>query len=273
MRNERNLSDSASALSTGKKSRRRLGWAFGTAIGIALSVYVVRGVLDAREAARQMNCKGHLGQIQLALHNYHDTFGCFPPAFIADANGKPMHSWRVLILPFLDSSPVYSQYRFDEPWDGPNNRKLAEQYNSDIFHCPSGPHTRDSVFTDYVAVVGPGTAFPDDKSTNLTEFQDGVENTILLVEMADSNIHWMEPRDLRSEEMSYLVNDPARPSISSPHPQGPAVVFADEIRAYRLRSSVRTETLKALTTIGGQEPVLKDRLVRSDSRFGQYIAE
>jgi hypothetical protein len=98
--------------------------------------------------------------------------------------------------------------------------------------------------------------------------RDGPENTILLAEISNSDIHWMEPRDLRADEMSFTINDPTRPSISSPHSRGPAVVFADSIRAYRIDRSLRPETLKALTTIAGGEPVLKWRLVRQNPRLG-----
>ena len=71
-----------------------------------------------------MTCKNNLKQIALALHNYHQANGCFPPAYIADKNGRPMHSWRVLILPYLELDHLYKQYNFNEPWDGPNNKKL-----------------------------------------------------------------------------------------------------------------------------------------------------
>src|SRR5262245_15742705 len=76
------------------------------------------------EAARRMQCSNHLKQIGLALQNYHDTFGSFPPAYIADSKGQPIHSWRVLILPFIEQRQLYDKYRFDEPWDGPNNSNL-----------------------------------------------------------------------------------------------------------------------------------------------------
>ena len=62
----------------------------------------------------------------MAVANYHETYGCFPPAYVADRDGKPMHSWRVLILPFLEQRELYNAYNFAEPWDGPNNRKLAD---------------------------------------------------------------------------------------------------------------------------------------------------
>ena len=67
----------------------------------------------------------NLKQIAMALQCYHQANGCFPPAYIADKTGKPMHSWRVLILPYLDRDDLYKAYNFTEPWDGPNNKKLA----------------------------------------------------------------------------------------------------------------------------------------------------
>lgn len=74
-------------------------------------------VQSAREAARRASCSNNLRQIGLAMHNYHDKYNCFPPAFLPDENGKPKHSWRVLLLPFLDEKSLYAEYRFDEPWE------------------------------------------------------------------------------------------------------------------------------------------------------------
>ena len=240
---------------------------------ISLGIGLVRLVNQAREAARNSQCQGRMNQLTFALFNYHETYKCFPPAFIPDENGKPMHSWRVLILPFLDLKKEYNEYDFSEPWDGPNNRKLADKVDMHWFQCASGPNYETSLTTDYVVVVGPGTAFPGSQSTSAKDFRDGLENSILLVEIANSNIQWMEPRDLNFDKMSFVVNDFQRPSISSPHPCGPAVVFADGIRAYRLAPSLRAETLKALTTIAGHEPVTKDKLLRPDEKCYRRLAE
>src|SRR4029453_12945484 len=76
-------------------------------IGVAL---LLPAVQQAREAARRTQCKNNLKQIGLALHNYADVYGSFPPAYIADETDKPMHSWRVLILPFLDQDQLYKEY-------------------------------------------------------------------------------------------------------------------------------------------------------------------
>ena len=79
-------------------------------------------------------------------------------------------------------------------------------------------------------------------------------------EITNSDIHWMEPRDLDFDQMSFRVDDPEQPGISSPHSCGPAVVFADSIRAYRLDQSLHPETIKAMLTISGGEGVIKDGL-------------
>ena len=63
----------------------------------------------------------------MAVANYHDTYGRFPAAYVADRDGRPMHSWRVLILPLLEQRTTYDAYDFAEPWDGPNNRRLADR--------------------------------------------------------------------------------------------------------------------------------------------------
>ena len=68
-------------------------------------------VAEPRENARRVQCCIHLKQIALSLHNYHDVYKAFPPAFVADASGKPVHSWRVLILPFLGQEHPVQELR------------------------------------------------------------------------------------------------------------------------------------------------------------------
>ena len=70
-----------------------------------------RAIWHAREDARRADCVGHLAQLALALENYRESYGKYPPAYIADKNGKPMHSWRVLILPFIQQQSLYAAVR------------------------------------------------------------------------------------------------------------------------------------------------------------------
>ena len=199
-------------------------------------------------------CMSNLKQIGVALHNYHNRYGSFPPAYIADEDGKPMHSWRVLLLPYMEEGFLYEKYRFDEPWDGPNNRTLHDYYAPYNIPCNySCPANTNTNVTSYVAVVGPGTAWPDDKSTKLGDFADGASNTIMIVEMANSGIHWMEPRDLHVLKMHPWINAKSSQAISSNHPGGACVLFADG-SVYFLPTGFLPK-LNALLTIDGGEEV------------------
>jgi hypothetical protein len=125
-------------------------------ISCCLTAFLLLPAVEAaQEAARRMQCSGNLCAISLGLHNYHDHYGCFPPAIVKDADGKPMHSWRVLLLPFLSEYNLYNKYRMDEPWDGPNNRKLLGSMPS-VYRCPSAGHDGKSSreCASYLAVVG-----------------------------------------------------------------------------------------------------------------------
>ncbi|HEV3339665.1 MAG TPA: DUF1559 domain-containing protein [Pirellulales bacterium] len=222
--------------------------------GILLAL-LLPAVQAAREAARRSQCMNNLQQISLALQNYHDVNGTFPPAYFADANGKPMHSWRVLILPYLEQKALYDRYHFDEPWDGPNNRQLADLIPPP-YRCPlDGTVAPGSTATSYAAITGPGTIFDGETATRFSSITDGTSNTILVVETT-AGINWMEPRDLDINSMTFQINaSPAE--ISSHHPGAAMVGFADG-HVSSLPQSVTAQVLRALITRAGNEPITGD---------------
>src|SRR5690606_37093732 len=105
---------------------------------------------------------------------------------------------------FLESSTFYMQYRFEEPWNGPNNRQLHNFGFHRLYSCPSQKSQIENA--SYLAVIGLGTAWPDDgRSTDfLTE--QGREPMLIIVEVRNSGIHWMEPRDLHIDDITAGVN-------------------------------------------------------------------
>ena len=187
---------------TGRKAIVATG--FAIIAGGALFVFG-RAIVTAREAARFESCRNNLKQIALALHKYHDAFDSFPPAVVYGPDGKPWHSWRVLIAPQLECSDFYSRYRMDEPWNGPNNQKLVAEQVWPVFHCSTDPS--DPSNTSYLAVVGEGTLWPTDDAASLDDATDPSATVIHVVEVSDSGVHWMEPRDLRLDSMSFRLNE------------------------------------------------------------------
>ena len=175
-------------------------WLF---VAIALAVFCLCGggilvalllpaVQASREAARRMQCSNNLKQIGLAMHNYHDVYKGFPAAYIADENGKPLHSWRVALLPYLEQQHLYEQYNFNEPWDSPNNLQVAQQM-PEVFRCPDAPSAPGSNLTNYVVIVGDPSQKPiqslflPNHWTNFSEITDGTSNTIMVVETSTSS--------------------------------------------------------------------------------------
>ena len=219
-----------------------------------------------RGAARATQCRNNLREFGLALHNYHDEYGSFPPAFVVADDGMRVHSWRTLVLPYLDEGPLYKEYNFDEGWDGPNNSALGSGDEIYAGCCPSDRSIDNQRrLTNYVAVVGEETAWRPDGVRRIEDFKDGTSNTILLVEVTPASVNWFEPRDLDFDNMSFRINDPDRPSLSSHH-----VIKADwsweEEKRYvhvlmadgssrRLPASTPPEVVRALLTIDGGENV------------------
>jgi hypothetical protein len=214
---------------------------------IALMVPAFR---QAGEAARRSQCKNNLKQIGLALHNYHEQYGSFPPAFVADANGKPMHSWRVLILPQLDQGALYNEYNFSEPWDGPNNSRLMNRMPN-IYACPSHGNAPGSSTTAYAAIFGEHCVFRGAQPVGLKDITDGSSNTILVGEATGAQIPWMKPDDV-DVKLHPTIGD--KQGLSSDHAGGIHVVIADGSVRF-LSQNINSQTLQALFTRDGDEKI------------------
>jgi prepilin-type processing-associated H-X9-DG protein len=226
-----------------------------------LALLVVMGVVVAtmmptfnasQDAAMQLQCRRNLQQIGRAFQLYHDDHGCFPPAYLADENGRPMHSWRVLILPQLGEDAIYEQYNFDQPWDSPENRDLAQSM-PDVYGCPSDWGTW-SAETSYMMLVGPETISDGTGTTSLDEITDPKDRTIVLVETSGNLADWIEPTDLEVEGLTFRVNDPACEGIQSNHPGGAHVLFADGSIRF-LPNSIGETDVEALSTIDENEQI------------------
>ena len=179
---------------------------------------------EMREAARRMQCSGHFSQLGLAFHNYHDIHGSFPPAYTVDENGKPLHSWRVLLLPFMEQSELYKKIRLDEPWNSEYNRQFHDIQLS-MYQCPSRHHRKmKTANCDYSVVIGEETVFPGAATVKYEDITDGLPDTILVVERMVP-ICWMDPNnEIRFDIACEGINKHTL-GIGSAHPGGANVCF------------------------------------------------
>ncbi len=224
---------------------------------VILFLYATLSSLNTRghlEVHRRSACVNNLKQIGIALYNYHGSHKVFPPAYIADAQGKPMHSWRVVLLPYFEDDStrqLAEQYNFDEPWNSPHNRALAGAMPA-VYRCPSDES--NTTQANYAAVVGPQTGWPGTHGINARDVADGTSNTIAVVEVANAGIHWMEPRDLTFEQAAQGINPRgATACISSNHTDGANVLLFDASVHY-LQNDIPPDLLRALLTANGGEP-------------------
>lgn len=189
--------------------------------------------MDAATAARYVQSTANLMKIGTALHDFHEKYGHFPPAAVYGPDGKPWHSWRVLVLPYLEEKSLYDLYKFEESWDGPNNRKLLERMPS-VYRDPVHGESED-YFTHYAAASGPGTAFPSEgkhfngnakdlfdhlKETSgtkrISDISDGLGNAILVGSISpDRRIPWMKPEDVTFSDTFPLPGQ--RGSFAAPY--------------------------------------------------------
>jgi hypothetical protein len=203
-------------------------------------------LLDAREAARRTRCKNNLKQLGLAMHNFHDKSSTFPGSAIRDKSGKPLLSWRVAVLPYLDEMDLYRQFRLDEPWDSENNKKLIPRMPP-LFTCPGGKAQPGT--TSYLAVTGPGAIFESGAARKIAEITDGTSNTILLVEADDSQaVTWTKPDDY-----NYDSANPMKGLVGH-HPGGFLALTCDGA-AHFVAETLDPALLIALFTRSGGEPI------------------
>jgi type II secretory pathway pseudopilin PulG len=201
----------------------------------------------AREAARASICQNNLKQIVMAIQTYNEAYRSYPPAYIADADGKPVHSWRLLILPYLGDpvgNEVYENYRFDEPWNSDHNTALAAKM-PDVFRCPIDPD--DTTETHYVVLVGEDTMWPGDQPTSFRDLRDGVPNVISVVEASQTAVPWLEPRDITPESFLAEIAEPG-------HRLGTTVATADG-RVFRIRPDAPASLVFGMTTRAGGERI------------------
>jgi RNA polymerase sigma factor (sigma-70 family) len=184
-----------------------------------------------------------------AMHAHHDDQGSLPPAALCDGKDKPLLSWRVALLPYLDEEDLHKSFKLDEPWDSEHNKKLLDKMPA-VF----GDQGNETV---YQVFVGPDTAFEGAKPKQFGDIKDGTGHTILLA-VASQPVPWTKPADL-----PYLA-DKLLPKLGGQFKEGFHVASADGA-VFFVPRTFNEKTLRALITIaGGENDTFADLLGGAD---------
>jgi prepilin-type processing-associated H-X9-DG protein len=217
------------------------------ATSAVLVALLLPAVQSAREAARRAQCTNNLKQIGLAMHNYHDANGALPKPAMADNDGKPLLSWRVAILPYIEQAPLYNKFKLAEPWDSPHNKALIKEMPP-TYACPSRPASAPGM-TTYQVFSGPGALFEPGKAIGFADVTDGMSTTIMLVEAKDPVI-WTKPDDLKFDPAA--AGDATLFGAYSFHPGGLNALFADGSVRF-IKRTIDPKLFKAVITRAGGE--------------------
>jgi hypothetical protein len=226
------------------------------ALMIALLLPAIGQVQDA--AAREKS-KNNLKQIGVGMDIYDQSFDHLPAADApyGDQPGKrgeyPV-SWRVLLLPFIEQGNLYRKYRFDEPWDGPNNslllKEMPKTYRHPSANSPEG-YTHYRVFASRPGLE-PAAVFIDGLPTPKWSGTRGNRSSTILIVEAEEAVPWTKPE--------VLVFDPSQPlpKLGGQFKRGYNVVLADGSTRF-LRNDVPEDKLRAWITGNGGEAVPDDK--------------
>ncbi|HEV2972042.1 MAG TPA: M56 family metallopeptidase [Pirellulales bacterium] len=214
---------------------------------LAAASVALPAIQKARDAAGRVQSMNNLKQLALSMFVYMDQHQTFPASAIYSKDGKPLLSWRVSVLPYIEQDALYKQFHLDEPWDSPNNKPLIAQMPV-VFKDPSDER-REEGTTRYLVPVGKGTIFDGDKGTKIIDITDGTSNTILIVEVApDKGVTWTKPDDMPFDAEKPLSG------VGTIPPAGITATFADgSVR--QLRPTIKPDTFRKLILRSDGEPI------------------
>ena len=158
-----------------------------------------------KEAMWRTECTTNLKRLTLATLIYEKEHGTWP-------DSHPLHSWRVLLLPYLGEQELYENIRLDEPWDSEHNKQFHETSLS-AFQCPSANHQK---------LVDGGTHYSvilrDNPTGDFSAARDK-KNRLLIVERQEA-VCWMKPDEEITQQAAEAGINKSPTALGSHHPGG-----------------------------------------------------
>lgn len=237
-----------------------LGVVFGgLLLAVGGAVVLVNYVDTGREKVSSLNLK----LIALALHNYHDTHGALPANTYA-ADGTPLLSWRVHLLPYMEADTLYRQFHLDEPWDSPHNYALLKylpQYYATSTQrngrSAVGPKTYYRAFATPGAVMAPAADRPgrdrprregEADGVMFADITDGLSKTVFVIEAGEA-VEWTKPDDL-----AWDVGLPL-PAFGADRGTRTFLAMFGDGSVTPVKKTITADQLKAAVSCAGGEPL------------------
>ncbi|MFO0914441.1 MAG: DUF1559 domain-containing protein [Pirellulales bacterium] len=224
-------------------------------VAVLVLVFLVLALLLGPNPSRNVRgtvirngCISQVRQVMLAVLNYEADHGQFPPAYTVDAAGKPLHSWRTLILPYMEEQALFEKIDLSKPWDDPVNAQARESCPQ-AYRCPGA--VLEEGMTTYLAVVDPQGVMSGATPRKKTEVTDGTSRTMVLIDApAAESVHWMSPSDADLQ----MLTGPAMNGEKNHAGGVTPVAFLDcHVKAMSVEDLVKD--CRSMTTIAGRDHV------------------
>ncbi len=248
---------------SGRKKSSELPKLLLRAAGLAVSIVLITAVIfyglwptikTLKSRRDAIACMSNLKRIALALNAYAKDHGTYPTPVVTDSAGKPLYSWRVLLLPYLNETSVYASFNLKEAWDSPNNALLIPQCPS-VYISPGSPANASQ--SSYVLLTGQGTIFPPTGPLKPSQVTDGAGKTLLVVETNNTLSEWTKPFDLDATTLSGRIGGTGTNKIGGTHFEGATGVFADGQPAW-LPADLPSVILNSIISPNGNEAIPVD---------------
>ncbi|WP_165698955.1 DUF1559 family PulG-like putative transporter [Bremerella volcania] len=221
-------------------------------VGILIVILVVGGVvylMIASEYAKPVVVTNKMKMIAMALQEYHQDYGAYPPAYTTDQDGTPLLSWRVLLLPYMFSDQLYQEFDLDQPWDTETNLAAA-QWMPLVYESIYLPRDIRETHTPFVALAGPDTVL----STSPTAAGEGITSGgAAMAVIADhaNPVFWSEPNEMSPETFAAWATLDDQPT------GGTLVITTSPTSDYldvEMYHDDSLAKLKSMMKLSGEEP-------------------
>ncbi len=199
--------------------------------------------------------RNHLKQIGLGVHFYHDAEHSFPASVADREDGRLLHSWQTLMLPYIDKAALYGRIDIARPWDDPANREamgeIVPEYLSPRHQTETDRNSNGYALSHYTGNI---RVLPPGRSLSFDDVTDGLAYTILAGEVGAGFKPWGDPTNLRDPALGLRVS-PATFGFSETDATN--LLMADG-RVHAVGPRIDPAILRALATPDGGEPAPVD---------------